>query len=293
MIGVFDSGFGGLTVLRALVDALPDRQFVYLGDHRAATYGNRSRDEIYDLARHAMEELFGLDCRLIVVACNTVAATSLRRLQREWLPACHPDRRILGVLVPMVEAITGVPWMADLPTRPIAGRKQTIAVFATRQTVLSNAFPVEIGKRAPEVTVVQQACPKLASLIEAGAAPADMAVLVRRYVEAMMDQLQGHAPDVVMLGCTHYPLVADLFSAALPRGIEILSQPTLVARSLTAYLAHHPEFDDCGDVRPPLFFTSGEPDIVSRLGSQFFGRPVIFRTIGQTRTPAIRESIAI
>ena len=153
MIGVFDSGYGGLTVLRALVGALPDRTFLYLGDHAAAPYGNRSPDEIVMLTRTAVERLFGSGCRLVVLACNTAAAIALRKLQQEWLPIAYPDHRILGVLVPMVEAITGQSWMSDpsgarreSPFRPA----RTVAVFATRQTVASNAYPGEIGKRAPE-----------------------------------------------------------------------------------------------------------------------------------------------
>jgi glutamate racemase len=286
MIGLFDSGFGGLTVLRAVADALPERSFLYLGDHAAAPYGNRTREEIYHLTRISVERLFVQGCRLVVLACNTAAATSLRRLQQEWLPDHHPDRRILGVLVPMVEAITGVPWMADLPTRPSVKKKRIVAVFGTRQTVLSNAYPIEIGKRAPDVTVIQQACPQLASLIEAGAPRTEVRALVHRYVGALMAQMDGQAPDVAMLGCTHYPLVIDLFAEALPSGLEILSQPQLVARSLAAYLAHHPAIDA---VQPPAalqFLTTGEPQRISALGSHFFGRPVTFQGIGRD-TPAL------
>ncbi len=293
MIGLFDSGFGGLTVLRAVADALPDRRFLYFGDHAAAPYGNRSRDEIHHLTKAAVERLFAQGCRLVVLACNTAAATSLRRLQQEWLPVRHPDRRILGVLVPMVEAITGVPWMADLPTRPRDEKRRLVAVFATRQTVLSNAYPVEIGKRAPEVTVIQQACPQLASLIEAGAPRAEMRGLVRRYVEALMERTAGRPPDVVMLGCTHYPLVADLFAEALPRGLEILSQPDLAARSLTAYLARHPEIDSPRLPAGTRFLTTGDPRRVSLLGSQFFGRTVIFQGIGPNAAPAGRPDMAV
>ncbi len=282
MIGLFDSGFGGLTVLRAVADALPQRQFLYLGDHAAAPYGNRRRDEILDLTRVAVERLFERGCRLVVLACNTAAATSLRRLQQDWLPMHHADRRILGVLVPMVEAITGVAWMADLKTRPDGKKERLVAVFATQQTVLSNAYPSEIGKRAPEVRVVQQACPQLVSLIEAGAPKSDLRVLVRHYAAALMEKTEGRRPDVVMLGCTHYPLIADLFAEALPHGLEILSQPALVARSLTAYLARHPEFDTLPAPASVQFLTTGDPRRTSVLGSQFFGRPVNFQAIAGT-----------
>lgn len=282
MIGLFDSGFGGLTVLRAVAAALPDRQLLYLGDHALAPYGNRSREDIYELTKQAVDRMFGLGCKLVVLACNTAASTSLRRLQQEWLPTSHPDRRILGVLVPMVEVITGVPWMADLPAAQNAAAPRTVAVFATRQTVLSNAYPAEISKRAPEVTVVQQACPQLVSLIESGAPRDQMRLLVKRYVDDLLDKLDGQSPDVVMLGCTHYPLVADLFAEALPPDIKILSQPDLVARSLVAYLGRHPEFDAKAAPAGVRFYTSGDPERVSRLGSTFFGQPVTFEALADS-----------
>ncbi|PKU26191.1 glutamate racemase [Telmatospirillum siberiense] len=291
MIGLFDSGFGGLTVLRAVADALPKRRFLYLGDHAAAPYGNRDPEDIDRLTRRSVEILFDRGCRLVVLACNTAAATSLRRLQQEWLPRHYPDRRILGVLVPMVEAITGVPWMADLPARPRREKERLIAVFATRRTVQSNAYPAEIGKRAPEVTVVQQACPELVDLIEAGAVRAELGAAVRRYAAALMERLNGRRPDVVMLGCTHYPLAADLFAEALPPGIDILSQPDLVARSLSAYLTRHPEIDTTAIPAGIQFLTTGDPLRTSALGSQFFGRPVTF-TAAEEPAPSQRPIFA-
>jgi glutamate racemase len=277
MIGVFDSGHGGLTVLQALRDVLPGRGFVYFGDHGAAPYGNRSRDEIYDLTRTATETLFRLGCRLVVLACNTAASTSLRRLQQEWLPRTHPDRRVLGVVVPMVEAVTGVPWMADTQAPDTVTR--TVAIFATHQTVESNAFPVEIGKRAPGIRVVQQACPRLVDLIEAGAPRARMAAVVDHDVGQLLARMAGTAPDVVLLACTHYPLVYDLFAAALPPGVTILSQPVQVARSLAAYLERHPDLDPPAPAVPPRYLTSGNTALVSGLASRFLGRPMTFEDV--------------
>ncbi len=277
VIGVFDSGYGGLTVLRALLRDLPDRSFRYFGDHALAPYGNRSAEEIHALTRAAVERLFGLGCRLVVVACNTAAATSLRRLQQTWLPAYHPDRRVLGVLVPVVEAITGVAWMAPPPARHPGPGGRTVAVFATRQTVLSNAYPIEIGKRAPDVTVVQQACPTLVDLIESGQPVERIRHAVEDYVDQLMGRLPSGRPDVAVLGCTHYPLIADLFAEALPSGVEVLSQPDLVARSLSAYLLRHPELDR-RDAAPQVgFLTSGDPVQVSRRSTAFLGCRVDFR----------------
>lgn len=286
MIGVFDSGHGGLTVLRALVDAAPDRPFVYLGDHGRAPYGLRTEEEVYELTRWGVDTLFSRGCRLVVVACNTAAAVALRRMQRTWLPTAWPGRNVLGVLVPMVEAITRVPWMIETPPAPLAapaGPPRTVAVFATPLTVTSGSFPREIAKRAPDVRVVQQPCNDLAGMIERGASEDEMAPRVAGYVAELMHQLRGGPLDTVVLGCTHYPLVVRLFTGTLPPGVEVLCQPTLVARSLENYLDRHPEYapDSAERGAGPLFFTTGAAEPVSRLAGRFFGRPTPFETLGR------------
>lgn len=280
MIGVFDSGHGGLTVLRALTTTLPGQPFVYLGDHAAAPYGNRPAEVVYQLTVAGVERLFRLGCRLVVLACNTASAVALRRLQQTWLPKTWPGNRVLGVLVPMVEAITGMPWMADVPAGRQGGVPRTVGIFATLRTVDSQAYPREIGRRAPEVTVIQQACPDLARLIEDGAPGPVIADAVAGYAAGLLRQVRGEPLDAVMLGCTHYPLVSDAFAAALPAGVAVMCQPTLTARSLHAYLAVHPEFDgrasNVSDAAPQ-FFTTGDPDRITALASRFFGRPATFR----------------
>ncbi|MBP2316677.1 glutamate racemase [Azospirillum soli] len=281
MIGVFDSGHGGLTVLRALVEAAPDRPFVYLGDHAAAPYGPRSEEDIYRLTVQGVERLFAQDCRLVVLACNTAAAVALRRMQRTWLPHAHPGRNVLGVLVPMVEAITRVPWMQEGPSADWLPEPRTVGVFATPATVASGSFPREIGKRAPDVRVVQQACPDLVPLIEQGAPDAVIAPVVRGYVACLLEQLGGETPDAVVLGCTHYPLVARLFADALPAGVEVLCQPSLVAKSLDNYLERHPEYAPRGGGAAPRFFTTGAAEPVGVLAGRFFGRPTAFERLHQ------------
>jgi glutamate racemase len=277
MIGVFDSGHGGLTILRGLVAALPDREFLYYGDHAHAPYGERTSAEIVALTRNAVEFLFRRGCKLVVLACNTAAAVALRTLQQEWLPPHYPDHRILGVLVPTVEAVTGMPWLSSgIPSSAAPAR--TIAVFATRRTVASNAYPEEIRKRAPEITVVQHACAGLVSLIEQNAPRAVLAAAIRDHVAGLQETLGGTEPDAVLLGCTHYPLVADIFAAALPAGLEILSQPEVVGRSLRDYLSRHPDIDHPG--RGTLrFVTSGIAADAAQFASLFFGRDVIFTHI--------------
>ena len=279
MIGVFDSGHGGLTVLRALVEAAPDRPFVYLGDHAAAPYGPRSEEDIYRLTVQGVERLFAQGCRLVVLACNTAAAVALRRMQQTWLPHAYPGRNVLGVLVPMVEAITRVPWMQEGPSADWLPEPRTVGVFATPATVASGSFPREIGKRAPDVQVVQQACPDLVPLIEQGAPDVVIAPVVRGYVAALLERLGGKPLDAVVLGCTHYPLVAHLFAEALPPGVEVLCQPTLVAKSLENYLERHPEYAPQGTLTALRFFTTGAAEPVGALAGRFFGRPTPFERL--------------
>lgn len=277
MIGVFDSGVGGLTVLRGLVRELPGRSFVYLGDNAHAPYGDRSPEEIYRLTLAALERLFGLGCRLIVMACNTASAVGLRRLQQDWLPRAHPDCRVIGVLVPMVEAVTGVPWSTpQAPAGRPLGVARTVAVFATRPTVESGAFVREIGKRAPEISVVQQACPRLVPLIEHGGSATALREAVEHDVDALLARTHGAAPDAAILGCTHYPLVQPLFAAALPAGVRLLSQPAVTAASLRAYLVRHPDLDAAGPA-PARFYTTGPADAVAGLAARFYGRRLAFQ----------------
>ncbi|MFN8926500.1 MAG: glutamate racemase [Rhodospirillales bacterium] len=276
MIGVFDSGHGGLTVLDALVASFPRERFVYLGDHAAAPYGTRPGPEVLELTRAAVDVLFRRGCRLVVLACNTASAIALRGIQQEWLPATWPDNRVLGVLVPMVEAITGTPWHAVRPDWHVVPAR-TVGVFATLGTVASGSYPVEVAKRAPEIRVVQQACPTLAGLIEAGADRATLTAAVAVAARGLLDQMDGRAPDAVLLGCTHYPLVADLFADALPLGTEVLSQPERVAMALRAYLWRHPQYAArTGVPGAPLLLTTGDPAAVTGAATRLLRRPVEF-----------------
>lgn len=286
MIGVFDSGHGGLTVLDALSEHLPELSFLYLGDHANAPYGDRRPEEIYALTRDCVTRLFIQGCDLVVLACNTASGVALRRLQRTWLRAHYPQRRVLGVMVPMVEAITRQPWTLDksLARHRLRGPAHTVAIFATRRTVESDAYPEEIGKRAPEITVVQQACPRLAAEIEAGASQDKLRGMVSGYVGDLHDKLSGAWPDSVVLGCTHYPLVADHFEAALPEGVELLNQPRLTARSLEAYLTRHRRFAELArrGTAGVRRLTTGDPKLVSDRASRFLGREVCFKAAARS-----------
>ncbi len=277
MIGVFDSGHGGLTVLHALADRLPREAFTYLGDHGNAPYGPRPEEEIYDLTRAAVERLFAEGCLLVLLACNTASAIALRRLQQNWLPGVAPERRVIGVFVPMVEVLAGVSWRDGTKVPGKVAPDGMVAVFATQRTIHSGAYPFEVGLRAPHMRVVSQACPNLVAAIEADAPESELRELVEGYVAAMLQQTEGRAPEAAVLGCTHYPLVAHLFAEALPAGVQLLDQPTVVADSLGEYLTRHDRFaaapEEAGERR---FLTTGDPAKVSAFASRFFGAPISF-----------------
>ena len=280
MIGVFDSGSGGLTILRALAAALPNRQFTYLGDHANAPYGDRSAEDVFRLTIANVERLFALDCRLVLLACNTASAVALRRLQQHWLPGVAPDRRVLGVLVPMVEAITHVPWQVQAPPSDHPTPPATVGVFATVRTVATGAYPFEIGRRAPSVQVVQQACPELVRAIEAGADTATLQSMIDGYTADLLTRAPDGRLDSIVLGCTHYPLAADAFARALPAGLPILEQPKIVARSLEAYLERHDGIDEPATQGDRLRFLSTAPgSATDAVATRFFGRAVSFEPL--------------
>ncbi len=277
MIGVFDSGHGGLTVLHALTERMPREAFTYLGDHGNAPYGRREDEEIYSLTLAAVERLFEAGCLLVLLACNTASAIALRRLQQSWLPSVAPERRVLGVFVPMVEALTAVSWRDGGPVPGRLPENGLVGVFATQRTIHSAAYPFEIGLRAPTLRVVGQACPHLVAAIEDDAPEAQLRELVEGYVAEMLQQTEGRAPDAVVLGCTHYPLVAHLFAAALPSATRLLDQPQIVADSLTDYLTRHPRFAATAEeAGRRVFLTTGAPQKVSAYASRFFGAAITF-----------------
>ncbi|MBO0741022.1 MAG: aspartate/glutamate racemase family protein [Hyphomicrobiaceae bacterium] len=270
MIGVFDSGHGGLTVFRALVRRFPHIGFVYFGDHRNVPYGNRPSDEIVALTRDAVCALFRSSCRLVLLGCNTATCVAARTLQKDWLPVSGwVGRNILGIVAPTVEAATQTPWAVTSPQYPQKYNTDTIAVFGTTRTIASHAYPEEIRKRCPKVTVVQQACPELVAAIE-GAAPQDeLERLVEAATTALLAQTGGAPPHRAILGCTHYPLVEPLFRRHLPPFTRLLSQPEVVADSLEDYLNRHPRFvSETGHA--PILLTSGDPARVVRTARIFW-----------------------
>ena len=273
MIGLFDSGHGGLTVLRTLSERFPDHALIYYGDHANAPYGDRDAQDVIALTQSGVSTLFDLGCRLVLLACNTATAVACRKLQQDWLPVSgYAHHNILGIVAPTVEAATQVPWAVTTPQYPQKYNTETIGVFGTNRTVASNVYPEEIRKRCPKVNVIQQACPTLVQGIEDGWPEAQLVARVDAYVSALLAQDNAQAPERVILGCTHYPLLEPLFRAALPDGIRLLAQPQAVADSLEDYLSRHPAYGTAVDAATPhvRLLTSGDPSVVSETLARFW-----------------------
>jgi len=265
MIGVFDSGLGGLTVLRVLVARFNAADFVYLADHAHVPYGDRSSEDIFEYTRDCVEYLFARGARLTLLGCNTATAVALRRLQQQWLPQSRwaGTQNVLGLVAPTVEAATQTPWASTSPQYPQKYNTDTIGVFGTTRTITSGVYPEEIRKRCPKVTVVQQICAELAGAIEEKRPQQHLERLVQEGVEGLMRQTNGMPPHRAILGCTHFPLVEHLFRRHLPPFTRILSQPEVVADSFEDYLARRPHYFN-GDERGKLtLLTTGDPIGVS------------------------------
>lgn len=287
MIGVFDSGHGGLTILRALVRRFPTLAFVYLGDHANVPYGDRSAQEIVDLTRAGADALFRQGCRLVVLGCNTATCIAARTLQREWLPRSGwSSRNILGIVAPTVEAATQTPWACSTPQYPQKYNTDLIAVFGTTRTIASRVYSEEIGKRCPKVRVVEQACAELAGAIEARAPESVLEGLVEAGVASLLERTHQQPPHRAILGCTHFPLVEHLFRRHLPPFTRILAQPEVVADSLEDYLARHPEY---AAVNSPgqdglKLLTTGDPSVVDAVARIFW--PGVARFAALASAPA-------
>ncbi len=264
-VGIFDSGLGGLTVLDAVQKRLPEVPFVYLADSAHAPYGVRTSEDIFQLTCASVERLFNAGCDLVILACNTASAAALRRMQEAWVPS---DKRVLGVFVPLIEAMTERQWGDNSPPREVAVKH--VALFATPATVASRAFQRELAFRAIGVDVEAQACGGVVDAIEDGDNMLAEA-LVRSHVDALKRKMP--APDAAILGCTHYPLMQDIFQKALGGGVKVFSQANLVAESLADYLDRHPDMRGTGEA---AFLTTGEPSRVSDRATQFLRRRIEF-----------------
>jgi glutamate racemase len=278
-IGVFDSGVGGLTIHRALVDRFPAADFLYLADQANAPYGGRPGEEIVDLTRAGCERLFDKGCDLVVLACNTASAIALRRLQQTWLPGYRRDKgrplNVLGIIVPTIEAATGLPWEHEVELRgDKVEQLDVLGVFSTPGTAASRVYEIEIDKRRQDVAVFSEPCPTLAPLIEQGAPHEELAEVIAGHVANLTRKI-GRAPDRAILGCTHYEITAELFRAALRPGTPLIHQPDSTVDALERYFARHPEFDP-GTGGGRHFLTTGEAGARNALAESFWGGPLQF-----------------
>jgi glutamate racemase len=245
---------------------LPDLPLVYMGDSAHAPYGVRTPDDIYNLTTQSTQRLFDAGCDLVILACNTASAAALRRMQESWIPT---DKRVLGVFVPLIEALTERQWGDNSPPREVGVKH--VALFATPATVSSRAFQRELAFRAIGVDVEAQACGGVVDAIEDG----DMILaeaLVKSHVDALKRKMPE--PDAAILGCTHYPLMEKEFQAALGPQVKVFSQANLVAESLVDYLTRRPEM--VGPGTTSTFLTTGDPAKVSSRATQFLRRQITF-----------------
>lgn len=265
-VGIFDSGLGGLTIYDTVHRCLPDIPFVYYADSKHAPYGVRDSDTIYALTCRAIERLWEEGCDLVILACNTASAIALKRIQETWLPA---NKRVLGVFVPLIEALTERPWGDLSPPREVAIKH--VALFATPATVSSRAFQRELAFRAIGVDVEAQPCGGLVDAIEMGDDILAQA-LAKSHVEALLRRMPN--PNAAILGCTHYPILRDVFQRALGPHVTIFNQANVVAQSLADYLRRRPEFMGTGTRE--RFLTTGNPQSVSTHATRFLLRKMDF-----------------
>lgn len=261
-IGIFDSGYGGLTVFRSIKEKLPQYDYIYLGDNARAPYGNRSFDTVHEYTLECVQWFIKMGCPLVILACNTASAKALRTIQQKDLPLIAPEKRVLGVIRPTAEVVGNY------------SRSRHVGVLGTKGTIASGSYPIEIEKFFPDITVHQLACPMWVPLIENKEYSSPGADY---FVQKYLDELLQQTPeiDTILLACTHYPLLIDKIRKHLPEHIKIVAQGNIVAESLDDYLHRHPEIEknitQNGSVR---FFTTDDASDFNEHASIFFGAEV-------------------
>lgn len=267
-IGVFDSGYGGLTVLKELVAALPEYDYLYLGDNARAPYGSRSFDTVYEYTLQSVKALFDKGCELVVLACNTASAKALRTIQQKDLPIIAPNKRVLGVIRPTTEIVGNYT------------QTNEVGIFATTGTVSSKSYVMEIEKFFPNIKVYQEACPMWVPLIENNELDGVGAnYFVEKHVQHLLSQSKNI--DTVILGCTHYPLLKSLIETHLPKGVQVLTQGNIVAKGLQDYLVRHPEMEKrISKTYNREFLTTDSIEIFDKHASLFFGQEVKSKHLG-------------
>ena len=266
-IGVFDSGYGGLTILDKIREVLPEYDYIYLGDNARAPYGTRSFEVVYEFTRQAVNKLFDMGCHLVILACNTASAKALRSIQMNDLPGIDPARRVLGVIRPTEECVGEI------------SKNQHIGVLATAGTIKSESYPLEIHKLFPEIQVSGTACPMWVSLVENNESQDEGAdYFIRKYI----NQLLSKDPqiDTVILGCTHFPILLPKIRQYIPEHISVIAQGEYVAESLKDYLKRHPEMDaKCTKNGNCQFYTTEAEEKFSESASTFLKQQISVKHI--------------
>ena len=261
-IGIFDSGYGGLTILHGIRQLLPQYDFLYLGDNARAPYGTRSFDVVYEFTRQAVVRLFEMGCHLVILGCNTASAKALRTIQENDLPKLDANRRVLGIIRPTAEIIGSIT------------HSRHVGVFATEGTIKSESYNLEIHKFFPDITVNGVACPFWVPLVEYNEADSPGADY---FVKKRIDQLMRMDADIdtIILGCTHYPLLLPKIHKYIPRGIRIISQGEYVADSLQNYFQRHPEIEKrCTQGGQVHYLTTENPEKFKEQAQIFLHEPV-------------------
>lgn len=261
-IGVFDSGYGGLTILKEIRSALPQYNYIYLGDSARTPYGNRSYQTVYQYTLQAVKFLFAHGCHLIILACNTASAKALRTIQQNDLPGIDPQRRVLGVIRPSVEAVGNIT------------KTRKIGVLGTRGTINSESFPLEINKIFPDIRVFQHACPLWVPLVENNETGSEgAAYFVRKDIETLLSM--DASIDTLILGCTHYPILLPLIRKFTPPAVQVIPQHQIVADSLSDYLVRHPEMEArCSKGNHCSYFTTDDPETFALNGRIFMNESI-------------------
>lgn len=261
-IGVFDSGYGGLTILKEITSALPQYDYLYLGDNARAPYGTRSFETVYQYTLECVNQLFDKGCHLIILACNTASAKALRNIQQIDLPKIDSNRRVLGIIRPTAEMIGTFT------------KTKHVGVLGTTGTVASNSYPIEIHKLFPEVTVFQEACPMWVPLVENNEFNNEGSnYFIQKNVQSLLKQ--SDKIDTVILGCTHYPLLINKIKQYMPQHIQLITQGQIVASGLKDYLARHPEMEkNCTKNGTINFYTTETAESFNLKAGKFFGKEI-------------------
>ncbi len=266
-IGVFDSGFGGLTILKKIVERMPGYDYVFLGDNARAPYGSRSFATVYNYTLQAVKKLFQLGCPLVVLACNTASAKALRTIQQEYLAKDCPQNRVLGIIRPTAEALGSIT------------KTNKVGILGTAGTVNSQSYILETAKLFPEIKIFQQACPMLVPIVENNEIDTPGADF---FVEKYLNLLFAQDPeiDTIVLGCTHYPLLINSFKKFLPPSVHIVKQNEIVAHSLQEYLLRHPDMDARLSKNSSInYYTTDDSSLFDLSASVFMGAPVASTSI--------------